>query len=632
MCGIVGILAAHPHPRNLLDAAIKALRHRGPDDSGGWVSEDGTVHLGHTRLAIQDLSAAGRQPMVSRGERFVLVFNGEIYNHLEIRSALAAESRAPVWSGHSDTETLLAAIEAWGLEPTLARCRGMWAFALWDRASRRLSLVRDRFGEKPLYYGRVNGGVAFASELKALKALPGFSAQIDPASIDLLLRLGYIPAPASIYSGIRKLLPGSIVTVAPGGAPSEPQCYYDYVAELIAGSATPIADPDKATGALFDRLSETVRRQLVADVPVGTFLSGGIDSSLITALAVRSGARVQTFSIGFAQAGFDEAPYARAVAAHLGTEHHELYVGPVEAQAVIPQLPTLYDEPFGDYSQIPTYLVSRFARQQVTVALSGDGGDELFGGYNRHRAIPAAWSRIAGIPPAWRKPLLGPAAAIPPAAWNLALRLFSGQRRPDFLGEKVQRLLRIGSASASFPAFALAFLEQDANGIAPPAFARHFNRLAELPPPAQLMALDTLTYLPDDILVKVDRAAMGVSLEGRIPFLDPEVVALSTRIPLAMKIGKRGGKHILREILADLVPTRLFERPKAGFTMPVGAWLRTDLRGWAEALLNPAESRSAIYGDISRYYRYWSEHQAGKADHSEQLWRLLMLEAWLRLE
>lgn len=632
MCGIVGLLSPRPVNEDAIAAAVASLAHRGPDAGGHWASADRRVLLGHRRLSIIDLSDAGCQPMRSPDGRLVLSFNGEIYNHLALRRQLTMEGCAPAWRGHSDTETLLAAISAWGLEATLRRCRGMWALALWDQGERRLWLARDRFGEKPLYHGMIGTGFAFASELKALRALPGFDAAIDPEAAGQLLRYGYIPAPRSIHTGISKLAPGTIMRVD-ADRPGKPvtTCFYDHVEDVIEGARDPIGDHVEALDALRTALGDAVALQTVADVPVGTFLSGGIDSSLVTALAARqSGVPVRSFTIGFDQAGFDEAPHARAVAAHLGTDHHELYVGTRDTQAVIPALAHVYDEPFGDYSQIPTMLVSRLAREHVTVALSGDGGDELFGGYNRHHALPATWARLSRLPRELRRPVLGAGSLVRPGWWNLAIRAGSGVRRPDFLGQKIQRMLRAGAQSGDFADFALRFLDGDVAGATPSALAPHLDRLRSLSPADQLMALDAVTYLPDDILVKVDRATMAVGLEGRMPFLDAEVARVAARIPVAFKIGRRGGKQILRELLDEMVPPGLMDRPKAGFTMPVGAWLRGSLRDWGASLVGDGSAMAAGLVDVAPYRALWAEHQAGRADHGERLWPLLMLEAWLR--
>lgn len=651
MCGIAGLIAREGAPTDLsaaIRAATDAIAHRGPDDHGAWIDDGAGVALGHRRLSIIDLSAAGHQPMTSADGRYVLVFNGEIYNHADLRRELATIGCAPAWRGHSDTETLLAAIVAWGLGDALRRAAGMFALALWDKAERRLWLARDRFGEKPLYYGWCAAGFAFASELKAIRALPGFDNRVAGDAVRLLLSYGCIPAPLSIHQGVFKLPPGTLVGVPTaiadlrGGEPLSSvqprgvvfERWYDYPAIVTEGAARPFTDRRSATEALRDALQTSVARQLVADVPVGTFLSGGVDSSLITALAARaSNTPVKTFSIGFDEAGYDEAPYARAVAAHLGTDHHELYVTPAQAQQLVPELPRLYDEPFADDSALPTYLVSRFARGSVTVALSGDAGDELFGGYNRHRAFPRLWRRTGHLPAPMRRAVLGGIAALPPGMWSALAR--GGRARQ--VADKLRRLLFVTGGAHDFAALTGGFLDLWHGEPAPAttystAYEAErralFERLAALPLETQIMAGDAVGYLPDTILTKVDRAAMAVGLEGRIPFLDPQVAAVAARIPVAMKFGPRGGKQILRELLDGYVSRALIDRPKAGFTAPIGQWLREPLRDWAEELLSaPALADAGL--DPTPIRRRWAEHVSGRHDHAESLWAVLMLQAWL---
>ncbi|MET0180940.1 MAG: asparagine synthase (glutamine-hydrolyzing) [Novosphingobium sp.] len=635
MCGIAGLLGANfAEADRHVGRMIDALRHRGPDAAGQWDDAGAGIALGHRRLAIIDLSAAGRQPMVSADGRWVLAYNGEIYNHRDLRAALDTTGQAPAWRGHSDTESLLAAFSAWGCEATLTRAHGMFALALWDRERRELILARDRFGEKPLYYGRVGGAFAFASETKALRRLPGFAEAIDPVSLRAMLGRGYVPAERSIYAALAQVPPGCWLTVSRDGEPSPPRRYYDYAAVVAAGAADPIASEDEALARLRDTLGGAVERQFAADVPVGTLLSGGIDSSLITALAARrSPGPVRTFSIGFVEAGFDEAPHARAVAAHLGTEHHELYLGAADARAIIPALPTIWDEPFGDSSQIPTFLVSRFAREHVTVALSGDAGDELFGGYQRHRALPALERRLRAIPQPLRRAGLRAGSAIPPEVWTALASWRAGTRRPAFFGHKVRRALAAAGGRADLAGLYHSFLDdwhgqpspvQGANTLAPADFAAG----TALDAVTRVMLADARSYLPGDILTKVDRAAMAVSLEGRIPFLDPEVAALAARIPTRMKMAGGQGKAILRRLLGELVPPVLVDRPKAGFAMPLGAWLAGPLRDWAEHLLAaPALADGGLLEPAPIRAR-WAAHLAGREDASQALWSVLMLQAW----
>jgi asparagine synthase (glutamine-hydrolysing) len=617
-----------------------AIAHRGPDDAGLWCEPAAGLALAHRRLAILDLSPAGHQPMASATGRFVIAFNGEIYNHLSLRRELeAAGLLQQPWRGHSDTETLLAAIEAWGLAPTLQRCAGMVALALYDRRDRQLHLARDRFGEKPLYWGWLEAGadqrwLVFGSELAALRAVPGTAAPVvDPAALAEFFRLGCIPAPLCIDAGLQQLPPGQLVSIpaSPGGcAPPQlpsPHPWWDLEAAVQVGE--PFASEAAALAALDDVLRQAVAEQAIADVPLGAFLSGGIDSSLITALLQAASSRpVRSFTIAFPDsAGFNEAPYAAAVAAHLGTQHTEVALTAADARALIPALPRLYSEPFADSSQLPTHLVCREARRSgLTVALSGDGGDELFGGYNRHRLAPALHRRFAGLPPLARRALARSLHHLPVAAGGLAR-------------DKRRKLAAAIRAAGSLPELHAALTSIWADPAAllqphwripagqPPAF------LPAAPSPAeQLMLADARTYLPADILVKVDRAAMAVGLETRAPFLDPRVAAVAWRLPLALKIrpgaGAGGSKWALRQLLHRHLPPALLDRPKAGFAMPIGPWLRGPLRPWADDLLDPARLQHQGYLRPEPVQRLWRAHLAG-ADHTPQLWTVLMWQAWL---
>lgn len=642
-----------------------ALAHRGPDDAGVWLDPASGLALGHRRLAILDLSAAGHQPMASASGRVVIAFNGEIYNHLELRRELEAAGLAPPWRGHSDTETLLAAVEAWGLEASLQRCRGMFALALWDRRERLLQLARDRFGEKPLYWGVSGGGVSgaprsliFGSELAALRAWPGFDNPIQRPALAQLLRFTALAAPTCIHSGLQQLLPGHLLTLQPpqaGAWPAqlpESRPWWCFRSSLAASLADPFTDEGEALEALEQTLSTAVLLQSRADVPFGAFLSGGIDSSLITALLqARSSRPVRSFTIGFEEAGFDEAPYARAVAAHLGTDHRETVLTASDARALIPQLPRLYSEPFADSSQLPTHLVCREARRSgLTVALSGDGGDELFGGYNRHLWAPRLWNRLAWLPWPLRRALGLALRALPPSGWD-ALGRPLGLRRPiPQLGHKAhklaERLTGVRTADDLYRSLVSewrdpAALLQDAPDGAPispvqePASPLDWPLPAALggDPVARMLAFDTLNYLPNDILTKVDRAAMAASLETRAPFLDPEVAALAWRLPMAMKIrggtGGLTGKWALRRILDKHVPRALIERPKAGFAMPIGRWLRGPLRPWAEDLLDPVAMQQQGHLRPEPIQRLWRQHLSGRFDHTNRLWTVLMWQAWL---
>lgn len=648
MCGIAGAILGRTRDPSLVDRMTGRLAHRGPDDAGRWDDPDAgngpRAVLGHRRLAIVDLSPLGRQPMASVDGRWVLSFNGEVYNHLAIRSELDAAGRGGAWRGHSDTETLVAAVAAWGLEATLARAVGMFAFALWDRRERVLHLVRDRFGEKPLYYGWVGGDFLFASELKALRSHPGFANPVDREALALFAARTYVPAPLSIYRDVYKLEPGCILSVtpdaartAPGAAPSEGRTaglrltrYWSYREVLAAGHADPIGDEAEAIDALDDALGRAIAGQAMADVPVGAFLSGGIDSSTVVALYQRhSSTPVRTFSIGFEDAGFNEAEYAKDVARHFGTVHDERYVTVAETRDVIPALPAMYDEPFADSSQIPTHLVSRFAREQVTVALSGDGGDELFAGYNRHVAAPRMWDRLNLLPRPVRRLAGEPLSRVPAGVWNA----LPGRHAPNW-GAKIQKAMRVAGTARRFDDVYASFLDEWSARGSPVLGASADGKLDLHPFPGapdalRMMYCDAVTYLPDDILVKVDRAAMAVSLETRVPFLDHRVAAVAARIPLSMKIRGGRGKHVLRELLYRHAPRALFDRPKAGFAIPIGTWLRGPLRPWAEELLAPARLAADGFFDVAAIRARWADHLSGRQDATAALWAVLMFQAWL---
>ncbi|TBR10386.1 MAG: asparagine synthase (glutamine-hydrolyzing) [Rugosibacter sp.] len=667
MCGLTGFFS----PANLAaDAAevvhrmSEAITHRGPDDSGVWVDEAVGVVLAHRRLSILDLSPAGHQPMVSPSGRYVIVLNGEIYNHLELRRELEVLAPHPLpkgareqcgWRGHSDTETLLAAFEAWGIEATLKKCVGMFALALWDRETRSLTLARDRMGEKPLYYGWQGDVFLFGSELKTLRAHPAFRGEINRDVLALYLRHNYVPAPYSIYRGIAKLPPGSWLTLTADAPVAAPQGYLlrgvspaptFYWRARDTAQADMRRDLDDATA--IDELDTLLRRavggQMVADVPLGAFLSGGIDSSTVVALMqAQSGRPVQTFTIGFHEAGYNEAEHAHAVAAHLGTEHTELYVTAEQAMAVIPRLPSLYDEPFADSSQIPTLLVSELARRHVTVSLSGDGGDELFGGYNRYVWASRIWRSLGWAPRPLRAALAGVLTTLPPAAWNgvfSGLSIFLPQRwRYPNPGDKLHKLagiLAVRSPEEIYLAL-VSHWQQPANVVIgakePTTALTDARQWADVPDfESRMMYLDQMTYLPDDILTKVDRAAMGVSLETRVPLIDHRVVEFAWQLPLSMKIRNGQAKWLLRQVLYRYVPRELIERPKMGFGIPLDVWLRGPLRDWAEALLNESRLRQEGYFHPEPIRQKWSEHLSGRRNWSYHLWDVLMFQAWLENE
>jgi asparagine synthase (glutamine-hydrolysing) len=646
MCGLVGFLggvAGEDGDDALLRRMSDTLIHRGPDDGGVWCDSEQRIGLGHRRLAIVDLSPAGHQPMVSASGQFVIVFNGEIYNHLALRDKIQeASGKEQNWRGHSDTETLLAGIEAWGVEATLKKSIGMFAIALWDRQTRTLTLARDRMGEKPLYYGWQGGGnervFLFGSELKALKAHPAFAADIDRGALCLLLRHNYIPAPYSIYQGIAKLEPGCLLSVSL--AQPEPKIwkYWDAVEVARAGVAQPFAGTaDQAVDALEVLVKDAVRLQMMADVPLGAFLSGGIDSSTVVALMqVQSSRPVKTFTIGFNEEGYNEAIHAKAVARHLGTEHTELYVTPQQAIEVIPKLPSLYCEPFADSSQIPTFLVSQLAKQHVTVSLSGDAGDELFCGYNRYQITESLWRKLALVPAPLRALAAKGIASFSPAAWDSLAGIIPGAGR---LGDKLHKRVDM-LASSSVDELYLGIVSHQRNpadwvigGQEPPTHLTGLRpELGELSAVERMMALDTISYLPDDILVKVDRAAMGVSLESRVPFLDHRIVEFAWSLPLEYKLRDGQTKWPLRQVLYRHVPRELIDRPKMGFGVPLHDWLRGPLRDWVEDLLDEARLRREGYFHPAPIRQMWAEHLSGRRNWMAQLWNVLMFQAWLEEE
>ncbi len=646
MCGFTGFLdSGHVLDRAEALAAVErmanAIAHRGPDDAGNWCDESVGLALGHRRLSILDLSPAGHQPMVSFNGRYVLAFNGEIYNHQDIRHELTAAGAAPRWLGHSDTETILAAVSCWGLMPAVKRMTGMFAFALWDREARVLYLVRDRLGEKPLYYGRVGQTFLFGSELKALRAHPYWRGDIDRGALTLLLRYNYIPAPYSIYQGVQKLLPGIILALQADGAITETR-YWSARDAAERGNDQPFAGSEtEATAMLEHLLSRSVGRQMIADVPLGAFLSGGIDSSVIVALMqAQSGRPVKTFTIGFHEADYNEAEHAKAVAHHLGTEHTELYVSAQQALEVIPRLPNLYDEPFSDSSQIPTFLVAQLARQHVTVSLSGDGGDELFGGYNRYFLGRSLWRKTGWLPRVVRGSLAAAIDAVTPASWNTFFTVFE-RVLPRHLryanpGDKLHKLAEILAARDGDELYrGLVSHWKDPSSLVPGArepttvLTDHSAQATLADLTQRMMYLDLVSYLPDDILVKVDRAAMGVSLETRVPMLDHELVEFAWRVPLSMKIRDGQGKWLLRQVLYRHVPRELIERPKMGFGVPIDVWLRGPLRDWAEALLDEGRLKREGYFDPAPIRTKWQEHLVGRRNWQHHLWDVLMFQSWL---
>ena len=643
MCGIAGVFGRSADVETVTKMT-RALAHRGPDDNGVWIDPEATVGLGHRRLSIVDLSPAGHQPMHSGSSRYVITLNGEIYNFGELRSDLAAEGHEIKWRGYSDTEVLLACFDAWGIKPTLQRATGMFAFAMWDRSERALTLARDRLGEKPLYYGRQGGlesPFLFASELKALLQHPAFNPEIDREALSLFMRYLNVPAPWSIYRGISKLLPGTILTLRADATEPEIEEYWSGAEVARAGVSNPVASPaEEAVDALESILGLAIGRQMVADVPLGAFLSGGIDSSTVVAIMQKLSSRpVRTFTVGFREQAYNEAHHARAVARHLGTDHTELFVTPEQAMDVIPRLPAMFDEPFADSSQIPTHLISALARKHVTVALSGDGGDELFGGYDRYLLASGLWNRIAGIPMPIRAGMARALTAVPAGAWttlgDAAGGLLPRMMRMRRLGEKVHKgapMLKRQSLDELYDDMLSVWSDPSALVVGAPAKnistieAALFSGLGAV---ERMMAHDMLGYLANDILVKVDRAAMAVSLETRVPFLDLQVVEFAWRVPLEMKI--RGGttKWLLRQVLYRHVPPALIERPKMGFGVPLASWLRGALRDWAENLLDPKLIRSQGWLNADLIEVCWRQHLSGKRDLTAHLWAVLMFQSWL---
>jgi asparagine synthase (glutamine-hydrolysing) len=640
VCGIAGIWdRSHRRAPQEIAASVaamtEALRYRGPDAGGLWHDPAAGVAIGHRRLSIVDLSQAGAQPMVSSCGRFVLSYNGEIYNAAELRPELEAAGRR--FRGRSDTEVIVEGAAQWGVAPTVERLIGMFALALWDRQERILHLVRDRLGIKPLYWGEFDGTLLFGSELKALRADRSWPVALDRDALAAYLRFGYVPAPHAIYQGMRKLPPGTILSLGPDGPPAL-AAYWSLADVAARGQNARFTGGEAAAAdALETLLRDAVRRRMVADVPLGAFLSGGIDSSTVAALMQQeSGRPVRTFSIGFAARGYDEAQHAAAVARHLETDHTELYVTPEDALAVVPQLPEMYDEPFADSSQVPTYLVSEMTRRHVTVALSGDGGDELFAGYTRYFRGRTLYRALGAVPPPLRALAATGVRALPPEAWSAFASVLPERRRPAQLGEKLHKIAGVMAAAPGAggfyrelvslwgePAALLSAGSEPAGPLDNPEVPGLVPDVVE-----RMQYLDTLTYLPDDILVKLDRASMAVSLEARVPLLDHRLVAFAWSLPPAMKAGGGVGKRVLRRVLYRHVPRELVDRPKMGFAMPVHSWLRHELRDWAESLLDEARLKRGGVFDPAPIRRRWQEHRDGRRNWQASLWAVLMFEAW----
>ncbi|UUO13230.1 asparagine synthase (glutamine-hydrolyzing) [Dolichospermum heterosporum] len=642
MCGITGFWdisrqISTDYLPIIVQQMSKSLIHRGPDDGGSWVDGEVGIALGHRRLSIVDLSPQGHQPMISRDGRYVIVFNGEVYNFPELRKQL--QSLGYSFCGHSDTEVMLSAICEWGVLEATKRFNGMFAFAVWDRQERVLHLGRDRIGEKPLYYGWCGHTFIFASELKAFKVHPDFQPEINRDALALFLRFSYIPAPYCIYQGIYKLPPATLLSLNGTAIHPQPVPYWSAKTAAESGVAYPFTGSEnEAIVHLEVLLKDAVKMRMLADVPLGAFLSGGIDSSTIVALMqAQSQQPVKTFSIGFHEQDYNEAEYAKSVAQHLGTDHRSLYVTSEEAMGVIPKLPSLYDEPFSDPSQVPTFLVSQLAKNHVTVSLSGDGGDELFAGYKRYFLASSIWQKIGWIPQTVRHSTAKALTSVSAQTWNRGFEPINTilPAKLNF-GDKLHKLANILAVSHPDTMYAdlVSHLQEPEKVVIDSSqLSTVFsdgNLWANLPNfTERMMYLDLISYLPGDILVKVDRATMGVSLEGRIPFLDHRVVEFAWQIPLSMKIRGNQGKWLLRQVLYKYVPRELIERPKMGFGIPIGAWLRGPLRAWAEDLLDESRLRREGYFHPQPIRQKWDEHQNGDRNWQHHLWVILMFQAWL---
>lgn len=648
MCGFVGFCEFDhtPHAMNILSDMTNSLSHRGPDSSGLWAHPNFGIWLGHRRLSILDLSESGGQPMVSETGRYTLVFNGEIYNHLLIREQINNKLIGKEWHGSSDTETILAAIELWGIPKTLIELTGMFSFAVWDNKLEQLTLARDRFGEKPLYYGWQSEGqksvFLFGSELKALRVHPKFQHVIDRGALSLYLRHNYVPSPYSIFKGISKLPAGTFLILKKdnfqGSSVSAPEAYWSLANQVNDKDKKGVQINERESVKELDlRLTNVIEQQMISDVPIGAFLSGGVDSSVIVSLMQKqSEKKVKTFSIGFNQSGFNEAEYAKAVATHLGTEHTELYVEPSDALSVIPSLPSIYDEPFADSSQIPTFLVSKLAKEHVTVALSGDAGDELFCGYNRYLMTDKMWHRLKKIPVSLRAFGATFLRTVSPDTWNAIGKIIPIINNYPNIGDKLHKGANVLCAGSNHELY-IALVSQWHNPSAcvingwekPTYLTDHQPSVQGISDIEKMMFLDTLTYLPDDILTKVDRAAMANSLETRVPFLDHHLAEFVWSLPESFKLRDGETKWILRRVLEQYIPNRLIDRPKMGFGVPISDWLRGPLRDWADNLLNGEKLRTQGYFDSKSVADKWSEHLSGTRNWSGQLWCILMFQAWL---
>lgn len=643
MCGFVGFLGfseAIRNPDEVLRRMASTIHHRGPDDEGAWFDSEAQIGLAHRRLSIVDLSVAGQQPMKSANGRYIIAYNGEIYNHAEIRAELDTLELND-WRGHSDTEVLLAAINRWGLKAALTRCIGMFAFALWDRQDRTVTLTRDRLGEKPLYYGRIGKSLVFASELKALTAYPGWQGNVDRNALTLLMRHNYIPAPYSIYDGVQKLRPGHILTWSLGSEAPKAETYWSAHSAAEKGVAEPFSgSPEEAVDMLEGLLRQSLQGQMMADVPLGAFLSGGIDSSTVVAVMQSMSARpIKTFTIGFDVPGYNEAVHAKNVAKHLGTDHTELYLTERDVMDVIPKLPEIYCEPFADSSQIPTFLVSKLARSKVTVSLSGDAGDELFSGYTRYGLAADIWGKLSRVPKGLRQSFADLVTYPSPRTYDRfagpLMTLLPERHRHSRFGDKVHKaadLLSLQSVDDVYLRLCSHWTDPGdlvLGGSEPPTMLTGLEALPDLPGPVErMMFTDVMSYLPDDILAKVDRASMAVSLESRVPMLDKRIVEFAFSLPLSISRAEGIAKWPLRQVLYRHVPQAMVDRPKMGFGIPIDAWLRGGLRDWAEDLLNESRLRREGYFKPEPIRQAWEAHLSGHRNNQYLLWDVLMFQAW----
>ncbi len=643
MCGITGYWdVRHQSSAEQLTVTVNKMRdtlvHRGPDGAGSWVDVNNGIAFGHRRLSILDLSEHGAQPMLSNNQRYCITFNGEIYNHQAIKDELTLARLAPTWRGHSDTEIMLAAFEAWGITKTLDKMVGMFSFALWDHQQKVLYLIRDRMGEKPLYYGWVGDYLLFGSELKSLRAHYAWQAEINPDAVGLLMRYNCIPAPYTVYKNIHKVEPGHMLVINHDRSIVD-QTYWS-LSNVITENKVVDYQPQQAVDLLHDKLAQSVRQQMVADVPLGAFLSGGIDSSTIVSLMQEQSTRpVKTFTIGFDQENYNEAVHAKAVAKHLGTDHTELYLNAEQTRATIPDLATLYDEPFADASQIPAYIVSKLTREHVTVSLSGDGGDELFAGYNRYTWVPTIWQKIAFLPTPLRGMIAKLVEVLPPHCWDKMFAIlapmlpgFAQQRNPGDKMHKLARIIPARSAEHIYQKLISHWYGKEHIVIAAKPAENLLHDLNSDIKHQSLMSgmmyVDSKRYLPDDILVKVDRAGMGASLETRIPFLDHRVVEFAWSLPADLKVRDGRSKWIVRQLLERYVPNKLIERPKMGFGVPIDLWLRGPLKEWAQDLLSPSMLAKHGLFDDRLIQQKWREHLSGVRNWQYHLWDVLMFQSW----